>query len=91
MSENNAKYVNIKVKVETRDSLKRIADVLNELGNSKNKVTVAGLITMFAENYRSADLAMEASEKLEEWIHSGMPIMVNILTKKTKGITNESK
>ena len=91
MAENNAKYVNIKVKVETRDSLKRIADVLNELGNSKNKVTVAGLITMFAENYRSADLAMEASEKLEEWINSGMPIMVNVLTKNNKGKANESK
>ena len=91
MSEDNAKYVNIKVKIETRDSLKRIADMLNELDNSKNKVTVAGLVTMFAEKYRNGFLAMEASKRLEEWINSGMPIMVNVLTKNNKGITNESK
>ena len=53
MPEDNAKYVNIKVKTGTRDSLKRIADILNEIDNSKNKVTVAGLITMFAEKYRN--------------------------------------
>ena len=43
------------------------------------------------DKYRNGFLAMEASERLEEWINSGMPIMVNVLTKNNKGTINESK
>lgn len=85
-----SEYVNIKVKVEIRDFLKGIADVLNKSGNSKNKVTVAGLITMFSEKYRKSAVASEIEGSTEEWINLGMPTLVSFPTKKI-GTRNESK
>lgn len=85
------KYVNIKVKKETRDTLKKVANILNELNNSSQKITVAGLITNIAIKYNSARLAMDASGNLDEWINNGMPIVATILTNKNSGAPNESK
>lgn len=85
------KYVNIKVKKETRDFLKTIADMINDSCSSNNKATVAGLVTMFAEKYRRSLISSEIQGSAKEWIELGMPTLVSFTHKKNKASSNESK
>lgn len=75
------RYVNIKVKKDVRDSLVNAASILN-LKNKKNKTTVAGLITILANQYNNQLDELVILSNKEDWIFDGIPVILDSVASK---------
>jgi hypothetical protein len=72
-------YRNIKVKADVLDTLKETTDMLNHYNKNKGnpKATVAGLVTMLADAYRTQMDHTTLMYNDIAWSLSGVPVILN--------------